>query len=70
MKIPPSVALPPGWEAVLGLIAEHAAKSDQIGVPRSHFDAMAAVGAHGTQENIADPRVWREFTEQLAGATQ
>lgn len=68
MKIPPSVALPSGWEAVLGLIAEHAAQSDLAGVPRSHFDAMAAVGAHGTQENIADPRVWREFTEQLAGA--
>lgn len=68
MRIPPSVELPPQWEAVVGLIAEHAAQSDQVGVPRSHFDALAAVGAHGTQETIADPRVWREFTEQLAGA--
>lgn len=67
MEIPATVAIAPEWEAVLGLIAEHAAQSDQEGVPRSHFDALAAVGAHGAQDSIPDPRVWREFTEQLAG---
>ena len=56
--------IPPEWERVLNVIESQAAESDRDGVPRSHFDSLAVVGAHG---EISDPIRWRELTERLAG---
>ncbi len=52
-------------EAVLTRIAQTAETTDRLGVPRSHIDSLAAVGAHGL---VQDPQKHRELTERLAGA--
>jgi alkylation response protein AidB-like acyl-CoA dehydrogenase len=64
VHLPRLTDLPPEWEPVLETIDSHAAESDHGGVPRSHFDALASVGAHG---EISEPTQWRELTERLAG---
>lgn len=60
-----SVQLPHEWDAVIEMIARSAADSDGYGVPRSHFDELAKVGAHGVPN---ESRLQRELTERIAGA--
>ena len=50
---------------VLARIAQTAEDTDRFGVPRSHIDSLALVGAHGLAK---DPQRQRELTERLAGA--
>ncbi len=64
VSLQPLVDIPSEWERVLGSIETQAAESDRDGVPRSHFEALASVGAHG---EVADPIQWRELTERIAG---
>ncbi|MFY9208232.1 MAG: hypothetical protein WAO33_03910, partial [Candidatus Nanopelagicales bacterium] len=59
------VPLEPELEAVIARIAQTAEDTDRFGVPRSHIDSLALVGAHGLAK---DPQRQRELTERLAGA--
>jgi alkylation response protein AidB-like acyl-CoA dehydrogenase len=65
VPLPPIAHIPSEWDQVLGIIETQAAQSDRDGVPRSHFDSLASVGAHG---EVSDPSMWRELTERIAGA--
>lgn len=65
MAAPSHSDLPPAWQDVINRIAESAERSDREGVPRSHFNDLAAVGAHGAPTDTAQ---WRELAEQIAGA--
>jgi alkylation response protein AidB-like acyl-CoA dehydrogenase len=63
--IQPGAQLTPEIDSALAVIAESANTSEQMGVPRSHIDLLASVGAHGT---ALDALPQREVTERLAGA--
>lgn len=63
--IEPGARLTPEIDVALEVIAESANTSDQRGVPRSHIDLLASVGAHGTAREVGQQR---ELTERLAGA--
>jgi alkylation response protein AidB-like acyl-CoA dehydrogenase len=65
MPVPSYSDLPPAWQGVINRIAESAEQSDRDGVPRSHFNDLAAIGAHGAP---TDTDQWRELTERIAGA--
>jgi alkylation response protein AidB-like acyl-CoA dehydrogenase len=65
MAVAAHTDLPPAWQDVLNRIAQSAEKSDRAGVPRSHFNDLAEVGAHGTPAGVNE---WRELTERIAGA--
>ena len=65
MAVPAYADLPLQWEDVLHVIAQSAESTDLQGVPRSHFEALSAVGAHGSPTEV---RTWRELTERLAAA--
>ena len=65
VEITTSVQLSPELLEVIDVIADQAATSDVSGVPRSHFHALARVGAHGSPK---DARTWREITIRIAGA--
>ena len=60
-----SVQMPHEWDKVIEMIAQSAADSDGRGVPRSHFDELAKVGAHGAPNESS---LQRELTERIAGA--
>ena len=63
--IRPVAQLTPETHSALAVIAQSAQITEQLGIPRSHIDLLASVGAHG----IAG-EVWqqRELIELLAGA--
>jgi alkylation response protein AidB-like acyl-CoA dehydrogenase len=63
--IRPGAQLTPEIDSALSVIAQSAPTSDELGVPRSHIDLLASVGAHGTAREISQQR---ELTERLAGA--
>ncbi len=63
--IQPGAELTPEIYSALAVIAQSAQVSEQLGVPRSHIDLLATVGAHGTAQEVSQQR---ELTEQLAGA--
>jgi alkylation response protein AidB-like acyl-CoA dehydrogenase len=65
LVIEPSVQMPHEWDQVIEMIARSAADSDGHGVPRSHFDELAKVGAHGAPNESS---LQRELTERIAGA--
>ncbi len=63
--IQPVAELTPEIDSALAVIAQNAQICDQSGVPRSHIDLLASVGAHGTAREVWQQR---ELTERLAGA--
>ncbi len=63
--IHPVVQLTPEIDSALAVIAQSAQASEQLGVPRSHIDLLASVGAHGMTRELWQQR---EVTERLAGA--
>lgn len=63
--IKPGAQLTPEINLALSVLAGSANTCEQLGVPRSHIDLLASVGALGTALEVAQQR---ELTERIAGA--
>jgi len=69
MVVPVNSQFPAKWQEVINRIAETADQSDRFGIPRSHFNDLAQVGAHGSPESSPqNVDQWRELAERIAGA--